>query len=382
MRIPLFDPAPRLARVRPALVASFERILDQGAFILGAPVTSFEQELADFLGGGEVVGVASGSDALELSLRALGVGPGQAVLTTPFSFVATAEAILHVGAKPIFVDVQNNDLLLDLRIVEQFLREFSRTSNGSPSLPTGEIVSALLPVHLFGAVLEASKLQALCDRFQLKLIEDVAQALGGGLPQQRAGTLGHAGCFSFFPSKTLGGLGDGGAVWTANPELALRLRTLRQHGQPSKTKPSVELGRNSRLDALQAAMLSVLLPSLEGEIAERCALIQCYRERLNGCSEVRSLGPFMLEGHAAQQMVIRCSRRDELAAYLNAHGVGTAVYYPIPLHRLAPFQGALVWGELLEAERASQEVLAVPLYPGLKRELVDWICWKIREFYD
>ncbi len=380
MRIPLFDPTPRLRRRRGALRDAFARLLDGGTFVLGPAVASFEEELAAFLGGGQVVGVASGSDALELSLRALDVGPGQAVLTTPFTFVATAEAIHHVGATPVFVDVRDDDLLLDLDAVEEGLDALPCSPRGRPLLPSGQEVSVLLPVHLFGAVLPPDRLARLCERFRLRLVEDAAQALGGHHDARRAGTFGQAGCFSFFPSKTLGALGDGGAIWTDDLALAGRLRGLRQHGQPSKQQPSAEPGRNSRLDALQAAMLAVLLPHLDEEIGERRALIERYRRRLSGCPGLTLVGPEHLDGHAAQQAVVRCADRDGLAAHLQACGVGTAVYYRTPLHRLAPYRGCPALGPLVRAERAAREALALPLYPGLPEDAVDEVASRIAEY--
>jgi dTDP-4-amino-4,6-dideoxygalactose transaminase len=381
VRVPLFDPTPRLHRQRSALGDAFARLLDRGTFVLGPAVAAFEGELAAFLGGGEVVGVASGSDALELSLRALDVGPGQAVLTTPFTFVATAEAIHHAGATPVFVDVRDDDLLLDLDAVEERLGALPCSSRGRPLLPSGQEVTALLPVHLFGAVLPPGRLARLCERFRLHLVEDAAQALGGHHGARRAGTFGQAGCFSFFPSKTLGALGDGGAVWTDDPVLAGRIRGLRQHGQPSKQHPSAEPGRNSRLDALQAAMLSVLLPHLDGEIEERRALLRRYRERLSGCPGLSLLGPDPLDGHAAQQVVVRCADRDGLAAHLQACGVGTAVYYRTPLHHLAPYRGCPALGPLACAERAAREALALPLYPGLPEAAVDEVSDRIMTYH-
>ncbi len=378
MRIPLFDPSPRLTRVRGDLVAAFAELLDQGAFVLGPAVAAFEGALAAYLGGGEVVGVASGSDALELALRALDVGPGQAVLTTPFTFVATAEAIRHAGATPVFVDVRADDLLLDLEAVEGGLAALPRSPGGRPRLPSGEEITALLPVHLFGAVLPREPLARLCERFRLWLVEDAAQALGGHHGGRRAGTFGQAGCFSFFPSKTLGGLGDGGAIWVGDGALARRLRGLRQHGQPSKLEPSVEAGRNSRLDALQAAMLSALLPRLDTEIDERRALLARYRGLLAGATGVRPLGPAALDGHGAQQMIVRCADRDALAALLQGRGVGTAVYYPAPLHHLAPYRGCPALGPLVAAEQAAREALALPLFPGLAPEAVDEVCALLR----
>jgi dTDP-4-amino-4,6-dideoxygalactose transaminase len=376
--IPLFDPGPRLARCREGLRGAFEAVLSRGAFVLGSAVSSFEAELGAYLGGGEVVGVASGSDALELALRALGVGPGHGVVTTPFSFVATAEAICHAGAVPVFVDVNPGDLLLDLEAVERELEALPQGRDGRRRLPSGEEVRALMPVHLFGAVVDPERARGICERFGLVLVEDTAQGLGGQREGKRAGALGDAGCFSFFPSKTLGGLGDGGAVWAREGAVIRRLRGLRQHGQPSKSEPSAELGRNSRLDAMQAAFLSVFLQQLDDEIEERRALLRRYREGLRG-GAVEPIGPASLDGHAAQQMVIRCEDREELAAHLRRRGIGTAVYYPHALHQLAPFRVCPALGTLENAEEAARQLLALPLFPGLPAEAVERVCEAVLE---
>jgi len=330
-----------------------------------------------------VVGVASGTDALGLTLRALGVGPGQAVVTTAYSFVATAEAVVHAGATPVFADVRGGDWLIDLEAVERALEALPRGRAGRPVLPSGEEVTALVPVHLFGAVVDPAAMARVCRRFGLWLVEDAAQALGAGAGGQRAGSLGDAGCFSFFPSKTLGGLGDGGAVWARDPAVARRLRALRQHGQPSKGEPAAEVGRNSRLDALQAAMLSVRLPRLDEHVAERRALVGRYLEKLAPAApRLRPLGYPDLAAHGAQQMIVRSARRDALAAWLHRHGVGTAVYYPWPLHRLAPYEGCPRLTPLLCAEQASSESLALPLYPGMPPAWVDEVATLCCDFED
>lgn len=377
MRIPLFDPGPSIERDRAALAGAFERVLGRGVFVLGAEVEAFELALSAYLGGGSVVGVASGSDALELALRALGVGPGGAVITTPYSFVATAEAIAHAGATPVFSDVHPDTLLLDLEALDRQLERLPQSGHGRPLLPSGEEVAALLPVHLFGAVLDGRALRSLCERYRLSLVEDAAQALGGSA-SEKAGAQGDAGCFSFFPSKTLGALGDGGAVWARDPAVAARLRSLRQHGQARKGDPCSELGRNSRLDALQAALLAVKLRRLDDDIRERRSLLARYRAALSPLAP--AVEPLALggPGHAAQQIVVRCSRRDELASWLASRGVGTAVYYTTPLHRCPPFARAPRLGSLAHAEAA--RTLALPLYPGLAPEAVDEVCRLVAMF--
>lgn len=373
MRIPLFDPAPTLARDRPALEEALRQALDAGTFVLGPAVARFEQQLADYLGDrGEVVAVASGSDALELALRALDVGPGQAVVTTPYTFVATAEAIAHAGATPVFADLDPRDGLLDLAAVERALAALPSGASGYPRLPDGAEVTALLPVHLFGAVVDPDALARVAARWRLRVVEDTAQALGARHSSGRAGALATAGCFSFFPSKTLGALGDGGAIWTSSAAVATRLRRLRQHGQPGKGEASVELGRNSRLDALQAAFLSIKLAHLDDDIAARRALLDHYLQKLSARAPwLTPLVPAALAGHAAQQLVVRAPRRDALAAHLRDHGIASAVYYPQPLHHLPPFAACPRLTPLPHAERLATEALALPLYPGMPVAWVD-----------
>ncbi|HEU4410452.1 MAG TPA: DegT/DnrJ/EryC1/StrS family aminotransferase [Polyangiaceae bacterium] len=363
----LIDLGPGLERDREALRAAFDEVLASGSFVLGPHVERFERELASFCGVGHAVGVASGSDALELALRALGVGPGDAVVTSPFTFVATAEAIVHAGARPVFADVEPGAWLIDLEAVDGALSRLPRSPEGCRLLPGGERVRAIVPVHLFGAVVDAGGLAELASRHGLWVVEDAAQALGGSSAGRAAGAIGAAGCFSFFPTKTLGALGDGGAVVTDDERLARELRSLRQHGCVERGRVGERLGRNSRLDALQAAFLSARLRGLPGALEERRALRRRYHEALAGLGpEIAPLGPAEpCAGHAAALMVVRARRRDALARHLAARGVGAGVYYERPLHACAPYIDAPRLGPLAEAERAARESLALPLYPGL-----------------
>jgi dTDP-4-amino-4,6-dideoxygalactose transaminase len=380
--LPFLDLRPGLERDRPLLQAAFDEVLASGTFILGPLVERFERELAAFVGVRHAVGVASGSDALELALRALGVGPGDAVVTTPFTFVATAEAIVHAGARPLFADVDPATWLLDLAAVDRALDRLPRERPGGPRrLPSGERVRAIVPVHLFGAVVDARALDALAAAHGLVIVEDAAQALGGASHGRPAGAIGAAGCLSFFPTKTLGALGDGGAVLTDDEALARSLRALRQHGCVERGRPE-GLGRNSRLDALQAAFLSAKLSRLPADLDERRALRRRYHEALAGLGpELAPLGPpEPCEGHAAALLVTRARRRDELARHLRARGVGAAVYYEQPLHALAPYASAPRLGPLEAAERAARESLALPLYPGLDPAAIGRVAAEIEHF--
>lgn len=378
----LFDLRPGLERDREALRAAFDEVLAAGTFVLGPFVERFERELASFCGVGHAVGVASGSDAIELALRALGVGPGDAVVTSPFTFVATAEAIVHTGARPLFADVEPGAFLLDLEAVDQALSRLPRSPEGSRVLPGGERVRAIVPVHLFGAVVDAGGLSELAARHGLWVVEDAAQALGGASGERQAGAIGAAGCFSFFPTKTLGALGDGGAVLTDDAALAREVRSLRQHGCAEKGRVGERLGRNSRLDALQAALLSARLTGLPEALRERRVLRRRYHEALAGLGpEIVPLGPAEpCEGHAAALMVVRVRRRDELARYLAERGVGTGVYYDRPLHTCGPYADAPRLGPLPVAERAARESLALPLFPGLDPVTVGRIAAEVEAF--
>ncbi len=341
------------------LSAAFSRVLTSRQFILGAEVSAFEAELGHYLGSAHAIGVSSGTDALIAALLALDIGPGDEVVTTPFTFIATAEAIARVGARPVFADVDPVTLNLDpARVVR------------TPS------TRAVLPVHLFGHPAELIGLE-------LPIIEDAAQAIGARAAGRRVGTLGRLGCFSFFPTKPLGALGDGGAVVTADGVLAERIRRLRQHGSADKHL-YVELGGNFRLDALQAAFLRVKLPRLEAWLEARRAVALAYSRELAGIDELGL--PATRQGTApawAHYVVrVRDGRRDALAQHLDALGIATAVYYPRPLHLQPVFaQLGYARGDFPQAERAADEVLALPLFPGLTAEQQGRVVEAVRGFF-
>lgn len=343
------------------LGAAFTRVLASRQFILGAEVGAFESELAHYLDTAFAVGVSSGTDALVCALLALDIGPGDEVVTTPFTFIATAEAIARVGARPVFADIDPVTLNLDpARLV--------RTPR----------TRAVIPVHLFGHPAELASLD-----LDLPVIEDAAQAIGARAGGRRVGTLGRLGCFSFFPTKPLGALGDGGAVVTADAALAERIRRLRQHGSAEKHL-YVELGGNFRLDALQAAFLRAKLPRLDGWLEERRAAAAAYSQELAGLDElalpVTRAGTEPAWAHYVVR--VRDGRRDALARHLDARGIATAVYYPRPLH-LQPVFAKLGYarGDFPRAERAADEVLALPLFPGLTAEQRGRVVDAVRGFF-
>ena len=366
--IPILDLAPQIARDEAALTDAFQRVIRSGRFIGGPEVQAFEAEAADYLGTTHAVGLNSGTDALVIALRALGIGAGDEVITTPFTFFATAEAVSLVGATPVFVDVDPATYNLDPALAEAVVTDRTR---------------AILPVHLYGQPAAMTQVMALAERHGLRVIEDCAQSFGaryhGGcvgcegarcddalrarLTGRTTGTMGDVGTYSFFPSKNLGAFGDGGLLTTDDAELAATARKLRAHGGAHKYHNEM-LGYNSRLDSLQAAMLRVKLPHLAAENAARIRVAERYTEQLTGLDGV--VPPVAAEGHVFHQYTIRVldSRRDHVAAAMGEAGIQTMVYYPVPCHRL-PVYASEGWGPFPVAERLSGEVLSLPISPSL-----------------
>jgi len=340
---PLFD----------RLTAKADEVLRSGRYILGPEVAAFEHEVAHYIGVEHAIGVSSGTDALLVALMALGIGRGDEVITTPFTFFATAGSIARVGATPVFVDIRHDTFNIDVEQVAAAVTERTR---------------AILPVHLFGQASDMQGLGGIAIKYEVPIIEDAAQAIGTKSPLGPAGTLGAYGCFSFFPSKNLGGFGDGGLVTTNDAVLASKARVMRTHGSSPKYYHAV-IGGNFRLDALQAALLRVKLPELEEWTARRRENAARYDAAFSGSGLDQSLlrpPPRRFEGHIYNQYVIRTSRRDELQAHLKAKGIATAIYYPVPLHRQACFAHlGYRDGALPVSERASREVLALPIFAGL-----------------
>jgi dTDP-4-amino-4,6-dideoxygalactose transaminase len=334
-----------------ALLAAAERVLRSGQYVVGDEVAAFEAEFADRVGGGFAVSCASGTDALWLALRGAGVEPGQRVVTTPFTFVATGATIINLGAVPVFVDVDDASLMLDAQRCREVLAG-----------PDGGDVQAVVPVHLFGA---PAPVHDFPDG--VPVVEDAAQAFGTLVGSHCAGAVGLCGAFSFFPTKNLGGFGDGGVVFTRDASLADRLRRLRAHGA-SRKYYSEEIGTNSRLDALQAALLRVRLATIEDRLKRRAVIAENYDSALAGIDGIRLPWRPDRGTHSFNQYVIRVvdGRRDHVQSVLRDRGVETAVYYPVPLH-LQPAFAHLGYrsGDFPNAERATTEVLALPMYPTL-----------------
>jgi dTDP-4-amino-4,6-dideoxygalactose transaminase len=351
--IPMLDLAAQNEPLLPAIREAFERVVASGHFILGEEVSAFEREVASHLGVAHAVGVSSGTDALIAALLALDIKPGCEVITTPFSFFATAGSIARVGATPVFVDIDPASFNLDPSKIEAAI---------------GPRTRALMPVHLFGQPCAPEAIRAVAARRGLPIIEDAAQAIGAASSIGPVGALGAAGCFSFFPSKNLGAFGDAGLVTTEDAAFAERLRVLRAHGAKPRYHHA-EIGGNFRLDALQAAILRVKLPRLAAWTAARRANAARYSALFAeaALSPDRLTPPREIEaGHVWNHYVIRTKRRDALRAHLSKQGIATEIYYPVPLSLQACF-AALGYkeGSMPEAERASREALALPIFPEL-----------------
>ena len=367
---PFLDLRAQFESIREDILLAVTRVLESQQLILGPEVTAFENEIADLLACKFAVSCASGSDALLLALMVYGIGPGDEVITTPFTFFATAGCIARLGARPVFVDIHPLTYNLDPGGLEAAITPRTR---------------AILPVHLFGLPAEMASILEIAQRRDLPVIEDAAQAIGATYRDRHVGTWGQVGCFSFFPSKNLGGAGDGGMLTTNDAQVADQLRLLRQHGSREKYRYEV-LGVNSRLDALQASILRVKLKHLPEWTASRQRNADRYRSLLadHGLGDTIVV-PRVSDGclHVYNQFVVRMPHREELRFYLRQRGIPTEIYYPVPLHLQPAFRSlAYCEGDFPAAEQACSEVLALPIYPELteaqQRLIVDTIAEFIR----
>ena len=361
--VPLLDLKAQYEPLRDEISRALEEIVDSQRFVLGPPVEALEREVASYAGCAHAVGCASGTDALILSLAALGIGPGDRVITSPFSFFSSASCAYRVGARPAFADIDGETFNLDPESVEAEITPDTR---------------ALLPVHLFGQCAAMDTLLSIGERQGIPVVEDAAQSLGAtyhsdSLGSRKAGTLGWLGCYSFFPTKNLGCFGDGGMVVTDDDERAERLRLLRVHGGQQMYHHRF-VGWNSRLDALQAVVLRIKLPHLDRWSAGRKANADDYDRWFeeSGLTRAGDLHIPVRSGdssHIFNQYTIRVKRRDALREHLNGAGIGHSVYYPVPLHRQECFaELGYSEGRFPVAEQACREVLALPIYPELSRE--------------
>jgi dTDP-4-amino-4,6-dideoxygalactose transaminase len=353
--VPLLDLKAQYATIREEIRAAIDVVLESQQCILGPAVTECEAALAPYCGCPYAVTVSSGSDALLISLMAENIGPGDEVITTPYTFFATAGAIARLGAKPVFVDIDPATYNIDPSRIEAKINAKTK---------------AILPVHLYGQCAEMDAILTIAERHGLPIIEDAAQAIGAEYKGRRAGSIGRYGCFSFFPSKNLGAAGDGGLVTATDPDVAERLRVLRVHGSKPKYYHSL-IGGNFRFDSLQAAVVTVKLRYLDRWTAGRQANAARYRRLFEAAGLLQNRLvqlPYETPGnrHIYNQFIIRVPRRNELQAYLTSQKVGNEVYYPVPLHLQQCFAYlGYRQGDLPESERAANETLALPIYPEL-----------------
>lgn len=367
MQVPFIDLSIQNEEIWDAAEPTIKEIFSKGSFVLGPAVAQFEEQFRKYLGAKHVVSCASGTDALLLAIKACGIGPGDEVITTPFTFIATVDTIIRAGARPVFVDIERHTFNMDYNQVE------------SVTTPN---TKALLPVHLFGRVAAMDYLTAFAHQRRLLIIEDVAQACGARFAGQMAGTFGNVGCFSFYPTKTLGGIGDGGGICTDNDEIADRVRRYRDHGR-SATNPIAHdmIGFNSRLDSIQAAILREKLMDLDESNADRIANAKLYNDLLAEapvqCPQIPEDG-----SHVVGYYTILCDNRDQLRNYLTEQGIGTSVYYPMPMH-LQPNHLYLGYraGNFPVTEEICQQCLSLPIYPGLTKKAIETIAGHICAFY-
>ena len=394
--IPLLDLKAQYATIREEVRAVVDRVMDSQYFVMGPEVEALEREVAAYSQCGHAIGVSSGTDALIAAMMAIGIGPGDEVITTPYSFFATAGSIVRLGARAVFVDIDPITYNIDPAAIEAAVTEHTR---------------AIIPVHLYGQMADMDPIMEVARRCDLMVIEDAAQAIGAEYHGRRAGSIGHLGCFSFFPSKNLGGFGDGGMVTTNDAELAERVRMLRNHGMEPKYYHKL-VGGNFRLDVLQAAVLRVKLPYLDGWTSGRQANAARYRQlfaaaglglaaeslgclregcRSDGLPAACDLGRasgLVMPGekpgyrHIYNQFVVRTARRDAVIARLKTGQIGHEIYYPVPLHLQECFAGlGYRSGDLPASECAARETLALPVYPELTAEMQSAIVSAIAEVY-
>lgn len=361
--IELVDLKKQYASIQEDMDQAIRSVVESGRFIGGPEVERLEAEMSRYLGVQYAVGCASGTDALQLALMALKIGLGDEVVTTPFTFVATAEAITLLGARPVFVDIDPRTYCIDPAGIEGVLTEKTK---------------AIIPVHLYGQAADWDPIEAIARTHSLALIEDGAQAIGAEYKGRKACSLGDVGCLSFFPSKNLGAYGDGGMVTTNDPALAETLRMMRAHGSRVKYQHKI-LGVNSRLDALQAAVLRVKLPHIDHWNERRRQHAALYNELL---ADLDVMTPFCAPGnvHVYHQYSIRVRDRDTLQTQLKAAGVPTAVHYPIPLHLQEAFQYlGYEEGDFPVSEQVAREIISLPMYPELEEDDIRYIVVRIRE---
>ena len=386
MQVPLLDLKPQYRALKAEIDAAIERVCDAQAFILGPGVRELESAVAAYSGCTHGIGMSSGTDALLAALMALDIGAGDAVITSPYTFFATAGTIARAGARSLFVDIDPATFNLSPAAVERLLREDCERRDGRlVHRATGTTVRALMPVHLYGQMAEMTPLMALAREFGLRVIEDAAQAIGAADgDKRRACSIGDIGCLSFFPTKNLGAFGDAGMCVTNDAALAAKLAMVRVHGMEPKYYHQL-VGGNFRLDEIQAVVLSIKLQHLDawtlGRQENACFYYEAFeRAGLKGTVTL----PAALPGvrHIYNQFVVRFPQRDALKKYLGECGVGSEIYYPVPLHQQQCFAPlGYQTGDFPESERAAAETLALPIFPELSREQLQYVVDCIAHFY-
>ncbi len=365
MKVPLIDLVRQYHSIKQDVDKAIAEVLESGMFIMGRWVGEIETEVARLVGAKHGIGVASGTDALEIGLIACGVSEGDEVITTPFSFVSVAEVAVKLGAKPVFVDIDEDTFNLDVNLLEEAI-----------TLRT----KAIVPVHLFGQSADMDPILAIASEKGISVIEDAAQAIGALYKNKPIGSLGKLACFSFFPTKNLGCYGDGGMIVTDDDSLAEIARSLRRHGEIEKYKYTY-IGMNSRLDSIQAAILLAKIRSLKAWNEKRRKIASLYNQMLEDLP-VRPPHESPYAYHIYHQYTIRTEKRDQLREFLKAKGIATAIHYPLPIHLQAAYRElGYTEGDLPRSERASREVLSLPIFPEMENGEVEYVGSAIKEFF-
>ncbi len=364
MNIPFLDLKRQYINIKDEVNSAVMDVVESGRYIGGDKLDSFEKNVASYLGVKHAIGVSSGTDALLASLMAIGIGNGDEVITSPFTFIATAEVISFLGAKPVFVDIEEESFNINPDLIEEKITEKTR---------------AIVPVHLFGQMAEMGKIMEIADRYNIPVIEDAAQAIGATYNGKYACSFGKAGCLSFFPSKNLGGFGDGGMVCTNDDEMAKAIRVIKEHGSEKRYHHS-RIGFNGRLDSIQAAVLDVKLNYLEDWAEKRIQNAEYYTERLKDYVKTPTI---VVNGrHVFNQYSIVVKERDKLVDFLAENGIPTVIYYPVPLHLQEVFRSyGYREGDFPVAEKISKMILSLPIFPELYDSEKEYIADKIIEFY-
>ena len=393
MRVPLLDLSEQYATLAQPIRSAIDEVLATHNFILGPKVEAFEQEIAHYCGSPHAIGVSSGTDALLAVFMAMELGPGDAVLTSDYSFFATGGCVARVGATPVFIDVDPVTYNISPAALELYLESCRTETNGSLRTPKGDRVRAIVPVHLFGLCCEMDAVLEIARHFKVEVVEDAAQAIGAEYPSRsgnaQAGTMGDSGTLSFYPSKNLGAAGDAGMILCRDEAFAKRVRVCRQHGMEPRYYHQF-IGGNFRLDEIQAAILSVKLPRLDDWSAARRRVAKTYGDEFRrlGLTDRISLPaePYRDRGltnhHIYHQYVIRTPQRDALREHLTRKEIGTAIYYPLALHEQECFRSlGYHAGDFPESERAARETLALPIYPELSAEQQRYVVESIADFF-